>query len=445
VVGRYSCQEMPTKWLARATAALPLIDQGLISAGNFASGVVVARAVDQSAFSAWVLANMVVWAAVPLQGGLVLQPLVVNGGGLDRDQFGRYLRANLPLQLAFLLAATGVVGAVAVLWEPLRPVALPVTLAAAALLAQDFCRRVLYARDRMAAALASNVINYDLQAAVLAAVWLWRGLDASTALWIVASSSAASLVVALFALRGLVGEAGGDVRRVTTQNLRLGGWGLASESFHLVSFHFFPALLFTLAGEAIAAGYGAIWLLLGVFSLLARPIRNYFLPRATDAWARNGIPGLRRVIVRVAWTIGPPYGLAALLLTLFPSQALAIVYGGRLTEFGPGLAVFAVGVLLYLPFEALSLALHVRRQQRALFYGQVAQTVGLYAAALLLVPSHGLVGAGIAYGLARLLELAVAVLAVRSLGPATDGATDGASPPDRARSFVQATPRPRTK
>src|SRR5438034_1344372 len=82
-----------------------------------------------------------------------------------------------------------------VAWEPLRPFAPPIVVATVALQGQDFCRRALYTRGRVGAALVNNLVNYDLQALALAAVALGPGLDLARALWIVAATSVLALAL----------------------------------------------------------------------------------------------------------------------------------------------------------------------------------------------------------------------------------------------------------
>src|SRR5687768_1801397 len=284
----------------RAQLLVPVLDQALISGGNFASGVIVARSLETEQFGAWVLATILLWVAGPVQAGLVMQPLIVNGAALDDRQFGRYLRGVLPLQLAFTALSAVVIGAVALLWEPVRPVALPLVVAMTALQGQDLCRRVLSARGRLGWATASNVVNYDCQALGLALLGLAGSLTLVAAMWVVAATALLALAIGLWAVRPFLarhGEATGEAIRRT---LQIGRWTASAELLHALSETAFPMLLGVLAGLEAAAGYGVVIQVVGALNVLNRPIQTYFLPRAAAAWADGGAPALGRVL-RDVW------------------------------------------------------------------------------------------------------------------------------------------------
>src|SRR5437867_4035477 len=102
--GRPDARALAARMLTRAGSArdlLPVADQALISAGNFGSGVIAARALGHEAFGVWVLANLFIWLMLPIQAGLIHQPLVLNGTPLDDRSFGRFLRATAVWLAAF--------------------------------------------------------------------------------------------------------------------------------------------------------------------------------------------------------------------------------------------------------------------------------------------------------------------------------------------------------
>jgi hypothetical protein len=140
----------------RDDRGVALLDQALISGGNFASGFIAALVLDTGEFGLYVLAMAIAFETISLQNALTLQPLVINGAALSDRAFRTFLWANVPLQVAFIAASSVVVVALTLFWEPLRPVAFPLTVTIAFWQAQEFCRRALYTRVHMRSALLNN-------------------------------------------------------------------------------------------------------------------------------------------------------------------------------------------------------------------------------------------------------------------------------------------------
>src|SRR5438132_786496 len=111
-----------------SAGGLSIVDQAAISAGNFGTGVVLARTLDQSSFAVFVLATTLLFLVMQLQYGLLLSPLTVNGAALDDTGFGALVKANAWFQLGFTIISTLVVVIVVAIWEPLRPVLVPLVI-----------------------------------------------------------------------------------------------------------------------------------------------------------------------------------------------------------------------------------------------------------------------------------------------------------------------------
>lgn len=413
--------------LARLGPTLPVADQALISAGNFLSGVIVAREMGPADFGVWVVAVLLVWLCIPIQNGLMLQPMIVNSAGLDGEPYRRYLRAYLPLQVGFIAISSTLVLVVALLWPPVRSLALPLVVAAAALQAQDCCRRILYARRRMGAAMVTNVINSDLQAALLLVVAVTTDLSLWTAVWIVAGTSIAAMLVAVWTIRDLVARQGDDVRTVAREGFAMGKWSAASEGIHVASGHIYAGFVAEVAGIGAAAGLGAVLQLVGPLNLFLRPMQNYFLPRAAAAWARGGEGALRRALWDVVRLSGPPYLLYVGALIVAPSTVLALVYGPEYSQYGDALLFAALAALLRFPAHLLDVEVSARRQPRYLPWARAGSAVTLYTVGFYLVSTLGLTGAGITLALAVAVQLGIiGVFVLRLRRAATAAGADHA-------------------
>ena len=110
--------------LARNHAAVSFLDQAIISGGNFGSGIIAARALGPVDFGLYFIATMIILEAASIQNALTLQPMIVNGASLSDRDFARFFGAQVVIQAGMVVAGALIVLAIALIWEPLRPVAL---------------------------------------------------------------------------------------------------------------------------------------------------------------------------------------------------------------------------------------------------------------------------------------------------------------------------------
>jgi O-antigen/teichoic acid export membrane protein len=408
---------------------LASLDQVVVSAGNFATTVVVARGLDAQEFGLFAFASFVFLSALAIQYGLLLQPMLIEGGALDDDQFKPFLRAQAVLQAGYVATSAIVLVGLTLLWEPLRPLVVPFTVAGITLEAQDFLRRALYARRRVGGALLSNAVGYDLQAVVLLALAWPGGLDLARALWTMAGTSMLAILVAAVQLQWF-GSAGSvslvDVLRRTWQ---LGRWALTTSILQELAAQALLGLVTTRGGLVGTAGYGVVSQLLGPAYMLTRPLGNYHLALAAQVFRTEGEGALRRVVRGAARAISPPYLVYLSCLAIGAPLILGAAYGERYAEHADALRVFVLAVGLRLPIYVFQLELHTRRLQSQLVFAESANLAALVVSGPWLIQTYGLIGAGLAAVLASGAHAATVVLLViraRRVADATPAGSDRA-------------------
>jgi O-antigen/teichoic acid export membrane protein len=399
----------------RLLALLPYVDQAVVSAGNFGTGVVLARALEQQDFGVYVLASLGLWVLLNFQNGLTLRPLVLLGASLDHLAFSRLLRASLVIQIVFIACATTVLTGVALAWEPLRGVVVPLVVAASLTQAQELCRRVLYTRGRIGGAALNNAINYDLQVLALAVVGLSMGLSIASTLWIVAATSLLAALFGAWQLRSYLNTESDDPRQVGRRTLEIGKWTAGSLVLTTFSWEAYPAIIQTFHGLASTAGLGVIRQILGPVHLLTRPLDTYYLPRAVQALAREGSSGIRRVLWQAARLTGPPYLMYLLVLASAPQLVIGRIYGETYVQYADAARLFALAELLVLPLSVLILEASARRLQRSLLLANVWSAFLLSTVGVLAVASFGLNGAALSMAASMAGQIAiVAIIVVRA-------------------------------
>jgi O-antigen/teichoic acid export membrane protein len=389
------------------------VDQAAVSAGNFGTGVVLARSVDQSTFAVFVLATTLPFIVLQLQYGLLMNPLTVNGAALQDGDFARLVKANAWLQAAFTLVAGFVLVGVVLVWEPLRPVLLPLLVLSTLWQVQEFCRRVLYARGEIRAALLNNVVNYDVQVVLMLVAVPLGVLNLESALWLAAATSLAASLLGFWQVRGhLLAATPVDLRKAAHESFLLGKWTGATAAIVAIGQQATPLLLAALAGLPSAAVLGVLNQLLGPTNLLGRPLQNYFTPVAIRALSQQRISGLNRVLRHAVLVTLPAYAAYTLVLAIVPGVFLGVVYGTRYIDYANELRLFSLVQLIGFGVPALTVELATRRMQKQVFWGHTLFAALEYSVGALLTVRFGLIGLIWGLGLALVAQIALYASAV---------------------------------
>jgi O-antigen/teichoic acid export membrane protein len=304
--------------------------------------------------------------------------------------------------------------------------ALPLTLAAALAQAQEFCRRALYTRSQMPAAIANNAVSYVLQALLLGVVGWRLGLDLDQALWIVALTSLLAVLLGYVQLRRFATTERDSLLEVARQSFRIGKWAAASATLATVTVQAFPIIITALAGLPTTAQFGVIRQVLGPLHLLLHPLESYYLPRAARGLDRAGTPGLGRVLRQASFVMAPPFLIYSAVVAIAPGFLLRAVYGDKYIAVADVLRLFALVTMTSLPIAILSLEVGARRLQRYLFVAEGWAAAAIYGVGLYLIAQLGLVGVAITTALAASGQIALfAAVIGRARGAATQAGRSG--------------------
>lgn len=383
--------------MAGDDATVSFVDQALISVGGFACGIVAARGLGPLDFGLFVIVMMILLEATAIQNALTLQPMIVNGASLSEQAFARYFSAQVVIQAVSVSVSASIVVGVALAWEPLRPVALPLMLASAAWQLQEFCRRALYTRGQFVAATINNVVSYDLRAVVLIALAFGDTMSVDLVVWVVAGTSGLGALLGFWQLRRYVIHERDAVIPTARESFRLGRWIAGSYGLSVASMGAYPAFLTALSGLTSTAGYGVVNQVLGPLNLMSRPIESFYLPRAARALHQQGAAAMQEVLWSAARFCAPIFLVYVAALLVGGGWIIGLVFGEAYVEHADALRVFALSELLWFPITVLRLELAARRLQRYLLWVEVWSVVVIYGVGLLLINSSGLLGAALAH------------------------------------------------
>jgi O-antigen/teichoic acid export membrane protein len=358
----------------------PLADQGVMSATNFLTVVVLARALVPAEFGAFVLAYTTLLFANGFQTALVTQPHNVLGQARTGEEYARYTASTALAQGGFSVAAALLALVAAAVLELAgvggTGVALALAPALVAWQLQEFTRRVLYTEGRLGAAFWIDVLSYGGQAAALVALAQADVLTAPRALLVVAATSALGAAVGAWTIRGsLLARTEATFLR---ENWAFGKWLAAATAASWLTAQLFVYVIAIVDGAGAAGALRATQTLLGPLNAFVLFLATVLPIRFAAAYARGGEAPLRRTMHRAYLASLPVVLLYGLAVSLAAEPLLRWLYGSTYEEYGTAVALFA---LFYVAVHAGYLGgavLNARRDTRSLFVANVyAAVVGL--------------------------------------------------------------------
>ncbi|HZP88070.1 MAG TPA: hypothetical protein VFB54_14745 [Burkholderiales bacterium] len=409
-------------------------DQILVSGANFATGLLLARALGPAGYGQYTLLFNVVMFMFGIQIALINSPLLVLGGAVSQEDADDYFRSAVLGQVVWLLAAIGLISGFALLtniWLPqwnLRSLWGALVVGMIGYLSQDFVRRYLFVRDRAALALRTDLIAHGLKLLLLAGCAFWWQIGTASALWIIGGTGLAGVASVLVgaSMRGWhVLPAAGGLRRAIEAHWHFGKWLLAESLASLCA----AQLVIYLTGHLISvAAVGAMTAAMNIIAaanVLFLALENVVPSRAAKIYSARGLPGLKRYLVRFA-TLGGACTLAIVLVAVAGAELwLRLLYGEAYAGNGSLLAWWGLYYLLGFAQRPFSVGLRVLGVTRALFHGTVAAGVVSLALSYPATRAFGVHGAMLALCAVQAATLLVLALSYRTAvrRDETEGAT----------------------
>ena len=346
-------------------------DQGLISATNLVTMVLLARGMSLAAFGSFTLIYSVMLVANSLQDALITQPHNILGTTLRGEAYCRYTTSTAFVQLILLAMAASLVLAAAGFsyvadWQA-APLLLALAPSIVAWQLQEFTRKVLYTERRLAAAFCNDVISYGGQTVAIAALWHLEALTPPIALYALAATSALAAAYGLWQLRGSLGLT--FDRSAIRLNWHFGKWLAGGEMLRwLSSAEMYQYLAAAVLGTSAAGTLKSVQVIFGPTRMLMTGLNNVLPIRFTHALAA-GKSCLDFQLRRVYLMTAPVMAVYCSSVAIFAEPLLRSVYGDRYTGGARVVALYAAFAFLGQLLPILSAALMARRLTRCIFRG----------------------------------------------------------------------------
>ena len=332
--------------MALSKGILAVIDQGVVSLGNFATSIFLARTLNTSEYGHFAVLFGMMVLLNSVHAAFLLYPLMVDGAVAESNRLGALIGSRLGLTICLfvleipLLKLSLAHGSIGFLG------ALQVGAALLFWQMQETCRRGLLARFRFGPAIVGDVISYAGQIVALLLLWHFQCLSFVSGFDAIAGTSLAGFVFqASWVGARLVSRT--DIWRALVRSYELGRW--PAISFFIMAAQTVPLytwILGRLATPADAAGFQALGNIVGITHPVVFSIATVIIPlaarmstqeNARKAWALSVrswlrfasvlIPGYLTILLLPRFTLRAFYGSASAYISLAPElRILCLAY-----------------------------------------------------------------------------------------------------------------------
>jgi len=373
------------------------IDQGVISAANFAASILLALYVSPTQLGVYVIGFLAIYFIRAIQNGLIIQPLNTYGAGKSisdfRDYFSAVVIFQVVLSLSMALAAVVLGQALTISGnDTLGPTISVLWFSFFAWQLQEFLRRSFYTRGEVSKAvwvsLVGNVIRLSL-------------------ILILAQHGRISGLVGLNAIGW--GAVGGtilgawlakDYFRLTFKNLwatwlenwQFGRWILGVSLADWVVVDLYPIIMAGMISFAATGVYQTLQNLVAPIHVLLRAVDTFVTPIFAKSYDQSGLIKVRQNLKWIYIVAGiPVIGLLVLVL-FFTPQLLFLLKGDTYLPYADGIYVMVVFYLFMFLNRPLQLFFRAIRHGKQVFFANIIAMISMFTIGLWMIDRWGVYG-----------------------------------------------------
>jgi len=409
---------------ARGRSAQTILDQLLVSASNFLTGIILVRGLGLVDFGKFTVGYVLLLLANSIQLSFISSPMITLGSlCAPGDERNRFVRGVFGVQTVFCaVAAAATVATVSIYMAVdhggIPPgFALPFASSVAAFLMQDWLRRYYFTVGKAAASVWNDALSYVGQVIVLCVLWAAQFLTINSAFWTIAATS--GLAFAVGAVVERLGTSRAETRDAWRRTRALSvDLGIANQLQWLV---YQGAILIGagVAGPRAAGGVRATQNVIGPVNVAFQAMENIVPIRAAEEMRKGGIQKAARFLFRFGAA-----GFIALLVifsaaSLASGRFLAFFYGHELRLYAAVLNLQMLYFLLAWPVRQFTFLLRTIENTRPVLLASVVAAVMSLSLVYPLVRAYGALGIVMAAVGGQIGNLVYLIVAWTRVSPAS--------------------------
>jgi O-antigen/teichoic acid export membrane protein len=312
---------------SRKPALWVLIDQGVVSLGNFLTNILIARNLPQSEYGTYVLIYGVLIFLNSLHSSLIIYPLSVKGAIADEKDLRRLTGDSLVLTTILWLFLSLVVVAASAFIH--RVEIAPMAICALWLWQnQESVRRSLMSHLRYAESVWGDSLSYLGQAGLVWFLAQQGHLSVESAFITVAVTSGIAAITQLIQLKAKPIPSP-QIWHFATTAWDLGRWSLLSNLATIFNIHAPPWVLTMFHGTGEVASLQAINNILGSTNPILQSTPSLIIPSVAKARLEGKMPAVWQVVKNYTAQgllfLLPIYGF----ILVFPRKVIELLYGSN--------------------------------------------------------------------------------------------------------------------
>jgi O-antigen/teichoic acid export membrane protein len=323
---------------AAARSFALLVDQAIASGTNFLTTLVIGRTCLPDELGMYVLGFSLAVMSLRIPKALIWTPYVAFTPSMTDEDRRLYSGSTLFHQMFFAAAAATVVFAIGASMlrgtGGLGSVFVVLGPAIALMLMREHVRRVCFARLRVGDALMIDAAVGVLQTAGMLALALSGQLTAARAFAVIAVASAPTLAVWFLMNRQSMRFRRQRVVSDLARNWSFARWLLAGAIVVGTIAVMEPWALSLMHGTFAAGIFAAGLSIVSLMNPLMMGFQNFFGPQAAHTFAKEGTPGLRRIVIRSTLIVTAVAGVILLGIGTWSEHLLTLLYGAKFAGYG---------------------------------------------------------------------------------------------------------------
>lgn len=343
-------------------AGWSLIDQGVVSAANFLSILILAKAMSPANFGIFMLAHTGLLIMNSLQNAIITQPHNVLGVRREGDA---YIHFTTSLALVQLIAS----GALALIMllvgytvfelfsETHGLVVIGLAFAAVPWMMQEFVRRVLYTKSETSAAAINDSVSYGLQLIGVIALMLLstkEGPSPIDALLVFGGSSFIAVLLGLWQLRQHFNfkqtQLWHNLKSAWFEAWGFGKWLVSQQILVWFGTSGYGWLLAAMVGSEKFGMYRAAYQIVFALNPIRQAMMNYLPSRISHIFAHKGREAMVKWVEKMTLLLSLPFALFVITLIIAAEPILNLVYHNKFANTGMHWVVIGGAVSFLLNF-----------------------------------------------------------------------------------------------
>lgn len=330
-----------------------IVDQLVVSGGNFVFGLIVARSASLPEFGLFALGVTLINILADIHLGLVSMPQAIHMGRQAGAARRVYTGSTLIHQLTISLVCGFLLGGGVALYDcivglgrPLSAMLVIISLLITLILLREYLRRLFFIENKLASAMLMDTSLVLLQGAALVLYAVTLGpLSASAAHALLGLASGVVVALFLLASRNAMTISWRRVWPDFKINYGLGRWVALNSALWSAGIYVYPWLLAAFHGSGATGLWAASMAIVSIVGTVLSGVLNVLTPRIAEAGASGGRVELRRFVL----ISSAKYVALAVVLSSVPliagERLLTSLYGVGYSGAYPVVVVLAVNGL----------------------------------------------------------------------------------------------------